>query len=104
MTSVPSSGLAPPGHVLVGGETRQEFGLLPLWEKVDRRVSAETDEGCWPECSMTERAVRSMRCTKSRSASFFPTPLIRPRLRLGHLLPQGEKGMGRAAGASCHAA
>ena len=23
--------------------------LLPLWEKVDRRVSAETDEGCWKE-------------------------------------------------------
>ncbi len=23
--------------------------LLPLWEKVDRRVSAGTDEGCWPD-------------------------------------------------------
>jgi hypothetical protein len=59
--------------------------LLPLWEKVDRRFSAERDEGCWTECN----------------ASFLPAPLIRPRLgcfdelrsvvRLGHLLPQGEK-------------
>src|SRR3954467_9513676 len=59
-------------HNLISA-TRRQCATAPLWEKVDRRVSAETVEGGWPE----------------RQAG---TPLIRP---LG--APSPTRGEGRNA-------
>jgi hypothetical protein len=49
-----------PGFVVRRKSPASEIGrgayaalpLLPLWEKVARRFSAETDEGCWTECDV----------------------------------------------------
>ncbi|CDX43618.1 hypothetical protein MPLDJ20_60285 [Mesorhizobium plurifarium] len=68
--------------------------LLPLWEKVDRRDSAETDEGCSRERHRltplehpSSVAFGDTFSHKGRRRSRAPHPPF------GHLLPvNGEKG------------
>jgi|GEM_PF-4594292 len=74
-------------------ELRQRH-LLPLWEKVDRRDSAETDEGC-------SNGVRRWRSLEHPSSVAFGDTFSRkgrregcaaPHPPFGHLLPvNGEK-------------
>ena len=82
--------------------------LLPLWEKVDRRVSAETDEGCWAGCpsassSRRWRASPGTPASRARSAACRRVRLA-ARCRPGAWRRRRRRGWGggRRAGGGDH--